>query len=431
MIRWLWISCLIWLCSRVDTCPIGCWCQNKEVNCNEMRLTDIPEDIPQDATTLNLRKNNIKNINSSRLENLSSLSSLNLDGNPLTEIPADLRLMKLVTLAVAQTKLTEIQLDGANFPLLQILDFSSSLVTSVGVSTLKNLGLLYMRNLNIGSFSKPTVTLPETIRTLDLSDNILVETDIGYLTKLRRLYLRNTRLKTLPSSTIRIPNTVTSLYLPSNPITQLDISSLPNLKELDLRNCGIQQFLQDSNFKIASITHGLYLSDNPLTMLNLTDIPYLRSMELQNLHLASLSIYAPSLTWLDMKRTHLNCLSEEQLFAPNILTLDLKNTVIQSLDIRSYGKLRSLSLNQLSTTKLDKIAFTSSVLARNNLQVGFNKNSISCTCCLSRFFNLTNSGGACKEGQPVDGIRCGKETCEGSNIRFCPGNFQLLVMFFY
>lgn len=105
----------------------------KELDLSGRGLTSIPSDvfIRTDLVKLNLSNNHLTGAPQSQIGQLENLTSLDLSGNSLTGLPAELgRLHKLETLNVAHNKLTGLPMELGDLKQLLVLDVSGNSYSS-------------------------------------------------------------------------------------------------------------------------------------------------------------------------------------------------------------------------------------------------------------------------------------------------------------
>ena len=236
-------------------------------------------------TTLSLSSNHLTDI--SVLKELPNLMWLYLRGNDLTDISVLKELPNLTQLYLRGNELTNISV-LKELPNLTRLDLRDNKLTDISVlNELPNLTQLYLRGNHLTDISV-LKELPNLTR-LDLRFNQL--TDISVLKELpnlTQLYLRGNELTDI-SVLKKLPN-LTQLYLSSNQLTDISVlKELPNLTQLDLSR---NQLTDISVLKELPNLTQLYLSGNQLT-----DISVLKEL--------------PNLMWLDLRDNQLKNIPPE------------------------------------------------------------------------------------------------------------------------
>uniref|UniRef100_A0A8C0Y1H5 LRRNT domain-containing protein n=1 Tax=Castor canadensis TaxID=51338 RepID=A0A8C0Y1H5_CASCN len=156
-------------------CPSNCQCQDEEVNCTGMQLTEYPIDIPLNTRRLSLKDNKITSLPAMYLGLLSDLVYLDCQNNRIREV------MDYTFIGVFR---------------LVYLDLSSNNLTSISpfsFSVLSNLVHLNIaNNPHLSSLDKYTFANTSSLRYLDLRNTGLQTLDHGafhHLVVLRTLYL--------------------------------------------------------------------------------------------------------------------------------------------------------------------------------------------------------------------------------------------------
>ena len=171
---------------------------------------------------------------------LTNLTSLDLRGNNLSELPESVaKLTNLTSLDLELNKLSELPESVGKLTNLTSLDLSRNNLSELPESVAK-LTKLTSLDLELNKLSE----LPESVAkltnltSLDLSSNNLSELpeSVGKLTNLTSLDLSSNNLSELPESVAKLTN-LTSLDLSSNNLSELpeSVGKLTNLTSLHLR----------------------------------------------------------------------------------------------------------------------------------------------------------------------------------------------------
>ena len=195
---------------------------NKEVS-EKINSTKEIEKLTS-LTTLDLRYNNISNID---LSQNTKLTSLNLEGNDLDSIDLskntlllwlDLSLNNLINIDLSRnTELTSLSLAYNN-------------LSNIDLSQNTELGTLYLDNNNLSSIDLSNNT---KLTDLELYSNNLISIDLSNNTLLTYLHLSSNNLNTIDLS----QNTeLTTLFLYNNNLSNIDLSKNIALKYLHLYN---------------------------------------------------------------------------------------------------------------------------------------------------------------------------------------------------
>eukprot|EP00058_Branchiostoma_floridae_P011571 XP_002597059.1 hypothetical protein BRAFLDRAFT_127889 [Branchiostoma floridae] len=234
-------------------CPKKCQCNPfGHVDCRNLGLTAIPEDVPHYATNFYLEDNTITRIpDNSVLKQLNKLKVLHLHNNFLTGDRID---------KSAFSSLTS----------LEYLHLNGNYLTRVDLRLPEMLKYLYLSN-NFLSFIKESAFkgAPELER-LYLEENLLSDDSISEeafngLYKLRHLIMSGNKLRGVPKI---LPGSLEVLQLDANQIGSVHLDSLANMNNLvklslannQITDAGLPEFL----FKDLHSLQRLHLSNNSL-----------------------------------------------------------------------------------------------------------------------------------------------------------------------
>ncbi|KAI1890842.1 hypothetical protein AGOR_G00157770 [Albula goreensis] len=68
------------------SCPFGCHCQLRVVQCSDLGLTAVPKNIPSDTKLLDLQNNKITELKENDFKGLSNLYALSLVNNKISKV---------------------------------------------------------------------------------------------------------------------------------------------------------------------------------------------------------------------------------------------------------------------------------------------------------------------------------------------------------
>lgn len=228
----------------VPMCPFGCQCHLRVVQCSDLGLTNVPENIPKDTTLLDLQNNKITELKENDFKNLKNLHALILVNNKIGTVhpKAFASLMKLQRLYLSKNLLKEIP---ANMPpSLQELRIHENEITKVKKHAFDNLSQVYA---------------------LEMGGNPLKNSGIDSgafkgLKKLSFMRLSNTALTAIPKD---LPSSLSEIHLDGNKISRVKADSLKGLHNLVRLGLSFNE--------IASVDNG-----------SLDNAPYLRELHLDN-----------------------------------------------------------------------------------------------------------------------------------------------------
>ncbi|XP_010897049.1 biglycan a [Esox lucius] len=257
------------------TCPFGCQCNQKVVQCSDLGLFYVPHDIPRETRLLDLQSNQITEIREDDFKGLSNLYTLVLVNNKISRVhPRALMPLKMMhKLYFSHNQLTAVPRNlPSSLVELRIHDNHIKRVAAGAFSGLRNMNCIEMgRNpiqnsgLEPGAFdglklsflriSEAKLTgipkdLPEGLHELHLDGNQIQAIEQGdlnqydglyrlglgynqirhiehgslyYLQNLRELHLENNRINNVPGGLAGMKY-LQVVYLHSNNISHVDVN---------------------------------------------------------------------------------------------------------------------------------------------------------------------------------------------------------------
>ncbi|XP_068108103.1 asporin isoform X2 [Hyperolius riggenbachi] len=249
------------------SCPFGCTCYLKVVQCSDLGLSSVPNKIPRDTRLLDLQNNRIKEIREKDLQGLTSLSALFLNNNKLYKIDSKAfqSANKLRRLYLSHNQLTEIP---ANLP--------------------TSLAELRIHDNKIKKVPKGSFKGMKSLHVLEMSANPLENEGIvpGAFDGLTVYHMRiaEARLTTIPKD---LPTSIYELHLDHNKITSVELEDFIRYKELQRLGLG--------HNKIKDVENG-----------SLAYIPNIREIHLENNKLKRVPPGIPDLKYLQVLFLHVN-----------------------------------------------------------------------------------------------------------------------------
>ncbi|KAI1888095.1 hypothetical protein AGOR_G00181520 [Albula goreensis] len=230
------------------SCPFGCQCHLRVVQCSDLGLTSVPDKIPADTTLLDLQNNKISEIKESDFKTLKGLHALILVNNAITTIhpKAFLPLNKLERLYLSKNQLKDMP---ANMP--------------------RSLQELRIHENDISKIKKSSFEGLSNVIVMELGSNPLKSSGIdnGAFADLKRVsYIRiaDTGLTEIPKG---LPSSLSELHLDGNKITKVHAESLKGLKNLAKLGLSHNEISVVENGSLAMVPHlrELHLDNNALT----------------------------------------------------------------------------------------------------------------------------------------------------------------------
>uniref|UniRef100_A0AAQ6IK35 G-protein coupled receptors family 1 profile domain-containing protein n=1 Tax=Anabas testudineus TaxID=64144 RepID=A0AAQ6IK35_ANATE len=239
-------------------CPSPCQCEEigifVMVDCSEMGLSSIPDNVSPLTTYLDLSMNNISEIQPGAFHRLHLLSELRLDANLLSEVPAGAfrGVRSLRHLWLDDNSLTEIPVTALDsLPSLQAMTLALNQITHIpdyAFTNLSALVVLHLHNNQIHSMGAQCFEGLHSLETLDLNYNDLQEFPVAIrtLSKLQELGFHNNNIKAIPERAFVGNPQLQTIHFYENPIQFVGKSAfqfLPKLHTLSLNGATqIQEF---------------------------------------------------------------------------------------------------------------------------------------------------------------------------------------------
>ncbi|NXV79775.1 TLR3 protein, partial [Atlantisia rogersi] len=334
-----WSSLSVRLVSVCLLCAsVGKQCQirNEMADCSHLKLTQIPSDLPNNITGLDMSHNQLRQLGPANLTRYSQLVYLNAGYNTISKLQPDL---------------------CQNVPLLQILKLEHNELYKLPdrvFASCTNLMELHLGYNRIDVGNDPFKTL-ENLTVLDLSRNFLKSANLGLqqqLKNLRELVLANNKITELKKEDFSfLSNTsLNSLDLSSNPLKEFHtgcLRAIGNLFGLILNkvelgeNCTQKLCTELSNTSIQNLS------------LSLVKLSYIGKSTFQGLE-------GTNLTVLNLSQNSLSVIENDSFqWLPSLQYLNLKHNNIRLSSRVFYGlsSLRHLNLINSLNGKMEDFSF--------------------------------------------------------------------------
>ncbi|OCT83209.1 asporin [Xenopus laevis] len=256
------------------TCPFGCQCYLKIVQCSDLGLTSIPNKIPYDTRLLDLQNNKIKAIKEKDLQGLTSLSALFLNNNKLYKVhpKAFQSTKKLRRLYLSHNHLTEVP---SNLP--------------------KSLAELRIHDNKVKKVQKEAFKGIHSLHVLEMSANPLESKGIepGAFDGLTVFHIRiaEAKLTSIPKD---LPKSIYELHLDHNKISAIELKDLLLYKDLQRLGLGHNKIKDVENGSFANIpkVREIHLENNKLRRVppGLPDLKYLQVLFLHSNNIGKVDV---------------------------------------------------------------------------------------------------------------------------------------------
>ncbi|XP_030626062.1 decorin [Chanos chanos] len=253
-------------------CPFKCQCHLRVVQCSDLGLKSVPDNIPADSSLLDLQNNKITEIRENDFKGLKQLHALILVNNQITTIHAKAftPLISLQRLYLSKNMLKEFP---SNMPKsLQELRIHENQITKIKKSSFSGLAHIIVMEMGSNPFKNSGI-------------------EGGSFSDLKRVsYIRisDTNLTAIPKG---LPSSLSELHLDGNKITKVQADSLKGLKNLAKLGLSHNEISVVENGSLAMVPHlrELHLDNNALTTVpsGLPEHKYIQVIYLHNNKIAA------------------------------------------------------------------------------------------------------------------------------------------------
>ncbi|XP_049794961.1 leucine-rich repeat-containing protein 15-like [Schistocerca nitens] len=331
--------------------------------------------------TLYLSNCNLSHLSDTAFAQLAHLKTLDMSYNRLTLVDWTLVLgpMRLLeTLILRRSAITYLPADAfANNTYLRNLILGENELRDLDVGTTLGHNLLYLDTLDLtnchlhGPLAENPFTNATKLRTLMLSGNHLSSEVLGQalepLARLQRLYLSNCSLTQLPQNTFDNLTSLHELDISSNPLNDAFTGILSPLESLEVLNMANSNLSHISANSFSKMTHlkRLVLSNNPLTDLEYGLFQNLTKLEVLELNDCGLQ-HPPDAQVFSNDQSYTNL--QELRLAGNPLIVEEGEPLLP----RQFSGLRVLDISRCNITQLPRDLFVSTpnlttLILRGNL----------------------------------------------------------------
>ncbi|XP_006631163.1 asporin [Lepisosteus oculatus] len=261
-------------------CPFGCQCTLRVVQCSDLGLKSVPNDISTDTLMIDLQNNKITEIKENDFKGMNKLYALFLLNNKITKIhPKAFRSMTN----------------------LQLLYLSHNLLPQVPANLPKNILELRIHDNKIRKVQRDAFKGMRSLHVLEMSANPLENSgiEIGAFEGMSVLFLRiaEARLTAVPKD---LPSSLSELHLDYNKIGKVEVEDFIRYKNLQRLGLGYNQIKTIENGSLASLPNirELHLDNNKLKKVppGLASLKYLQVVYLHANNITSVSVndFCPS-----------------------------------------------------------------------------------------------------------------------------------------
>ncbi|XP_026776868.3 biglycan b [Pangasianodon hypophthalmus] len=259
---------------EVPLCPFGCQCQLKVVQCSDLGLTSVPQNIPTDTKLLDLQNNRITELKENDFKGLSNLYALSLVNNQISKV--HLR---------AFTPLKH----------LQKLYFSRNLLTAVPKNLPPSLVELRIHDNRIKKVPAGSFSGLGSMNCIEMGGNPIQNGGFepGAFKGLKLNYLRISEAK-LTGVPKDLPESLHELHLDQNHIQAIELEDLRRYKQLYRLGLGYNNIrnIESGSLSYLPNLRELHLENNLLTHVpkGLADMKYLQVVYLHSNNITRVSV---------------------------------------------------------------------------------------------------------------------------------------------
>uniref|UniRef100_A0A3Q3WJK5 LRRNT domain-containing protein n=1 Tax=Mola mola TaxID=94237 RepID=A0A3Q3WJK5_MOLML len=257
-----------------ESCPAGCHCSPRVVQCSDQGQISVPEKIPEDTVLIDLQNNDITEIKEDDFKGLHKLYGLFLINNKISKIhPKAFR----------------------NMDHLRLLYLSYNLLTEIPANLPPNVIELRFHENKINRIKKDAFKGLNKLHVLELGANPLDNNgiELGAFDGFSTLYvgIAEAKLTAVPKD---LPSSITELSLEYNKISKVEEEDFNRYKNLQRLGLGFNEikFVENGSFVSTSNLRELHLDNNRLKKVppGLSSLRYLQVIFLHGNKISSVGV---------------------------------------------------------------------------------------------------------------------------------------------
>ncbi|XP_074922110.1 leucine-rich repeats and immunoglobulin-like domains protein 3 isoform X3 [Chelonoidis abingdonii] len=354
------------------SCPAPCRCFGDLLDCSRLKLSRVPERLPQGVVQLDLSHNRLSSIKASSLSHLHSLREIKLNNNELETIPN----LGPVSANITLLSLTSNKIGGIlpehlkPFQSLETLDLSNNNISELKTASFPSLQLKYLYiNSNRITSMEPGVfdSLSSTLQVLKLNRNKIsvIPQKMFKLSHLQHLELNRNRIKKIDGLTFQGLTALKSLKMQRNGVNRLMDGAfwgLTNMEVLQLDHNNLTEITKGWLYGLLMLQQ-LHLSQNAISRISPDAWEFcqkLSELDLKNNEISwTIEDMNGAFSGLDKLRililqgNRIRSITKKAFSGLDALEhLDLSNNAIMSVQGNAFSQMKKLEELHLNTSSL-------------------------------------------------------------------------------
>ncbi|KAJ8360804.1 hypothetical protein SKAU_G00173290 [Synaphobranchus kaupii] len=323
----------------MPSCPFGCQCQLRVVQCSDLGLTAVPKNIPMDTKLLDLQNNKITELRENDFKGLSNLYALSLVNNKISKVHprAFTPLRHMQKLYISHNQLTEMPKNLP--PSLVELRIHDNRIKKVAAGTFSGLGTMNCIEMG-GNPIQNSGFEPGAFKGL----------------KLNFLRISEAKLTRMPKD---LPDSLHELHLDHNQIQAIELEDLSRYKHLYRLGLGYNHIgtVENGSLAYLSSLRELHLDNNQLSRVpqGLPDMKYLQVVYLHSNNIGQVGVNDFCPRGFGMKKTFYNGIS---LYSNPVNYWEVQPATFRCVADRlaiQFGNYRNKELRYLSYQRISAV----------------------------------------------------------------------------